>query len=52
VLIQRFASHRWITIKRIKASQHAVFFVPLGLRGPALLRARLGSIVSLAWHQS
>jgi hypothetical protein len=52
VLIQRLSSRHWHTLKRLKTSEHAVFFVPLSLRGRALLRAREGAVLGLTWPTS
>jgi hypothetical protein len=52
VLIQRWARSHWVTLKRIRVGQHSVFFVPVSLRGPGLLRAREGPLASLTWRQS
>ncbi len=52
VLIQRRSGPSWVTVRSIEVRAHGVFFVPLRLHGPGLLRARVGGVASLAWRQA
>jgi hypothetical protein len=47
---QRRGSH-WTVLKRISGKAGRVFQVGLSIRGAATLRAEVGSLTSLTWHQ-
>ena len=50
--IQRQQGRRWITVKRLRVGEGAVFQTKLRLRGKQRLRARVGSSQSLVWKQA
>jgi hypothetical protein len=48
--IQREEPEGWQTVKRLSVNDGAVFTAPLRIRGAAVLRAVVGSNVSLSWN--
>lgn len=50
--IERFHDGRWQAIANLGVKSHQVFTEPLELRGPAVLRARVGGQTSLTWSQT
>ena len=52
LVIQRKQGGRWVSIKKLKVGQGAVFVTKLPLRGKQLLRAQVAGERSLVWKQA
>jgi hypothetical protein len=52
LVIERAKGSHWVTVARRHVRRLATFYFPVRLAGSVTLRARVGRVASLTWHQA